>query len=93
MVHTKDTLVDVLRAELLLQKSDANAAISLIISYIDKLPVGDKLVLRGFGTFERKHVTRTHNINPKTKEPMGTLSYTTIQFKRSKQLRSPSSRG
>jgi len=76
-----------IREDLQLHKAEVDAVISVIINYINDLPINDKLVLRGLGTFTRKHILRKNSKNPKTGELMPPVEYTTIKFKSSKSLR------
>jgi len=87
MVHTRQMLNKKIREDLQLHKSEVDAVIGTVIHYINDLPLNDKLVLRGLGTFTRKHILIPNNVNPRTGEPMPMINYTTVKFKSSKSLR------
>ena len=48
--------------------------------------MGDKVEIRGFGTFSKKHVKPRKFVNPKTKEVSYLGETETIHFKPSRKL-------
>ncbi|WP_428087163.1 HU family DNA-binding protein [Candidatus Thioglobus sp.] len=52
-----------------LSKADVKTAVDLILKRISKsIALGDRVEIRGFGAFSRKHRKARQGINPKTSE-------------------------
>lgn len=51
------------------------------------LQYGDKIQIRGFGTFEKRHRVERNGYNPSTGERMPFDAYDTVTFVPSKELR------
>lgn len=80
---TKAEIVDKVSAEAGITKSQADNALGAFTKAVDGLVVGDKLVLRGFGTFRR--VTRKEKVgrNPKTGKQLTVPEKDVLRFKES----------
>lgn len=52
-----------------------------------QLQYGDKVQIRGFGTFEKRHRVERNGYNPTTGERMPFDAYDTVTFVPSKELR------
>ena len=59
---------------------------SIIESIVDSVAFDEKVELRGFGTFSKKHIRPRKFINPKTKEISYLGETATMHFKPSKSL-------
>jgi len=65
-----------------LKKSEAIKIVNDIIDIIkDDVTKGEKIIIKGFGTFSLVEVKSRTVIPPTTKEPMKTKPYKTIKFK------------
>lgn len=93
MTHTKLEISSAIKIALGVTTNESDLALKTVIEYIASIPVGDRVEIRGFGTFERKNVTGENKHNPKTGEPVVFTPYSTLRFKPSKLLKSPSIRG
>ena len=59
---------------------------SILESIVDAVAFGDKVEIRGFGTFSKKYIRPRKFINPKTKEVSYLGETATMHFKPSKSL-------
>lgn len=67
--------------------SDATAVVDTIIeSMIDAVANGDRIEIRGFGTFQPRPRATKVGYNPVTGQPMYLPASTTILFKPSREL-------
>tara|TARA_B100000530_G_scaffold204924_1_gene130734 strand:+ start:1469 stop:1762 length:294 start_codon:yes stop_codon:yes gene_type:complete len=70
-----------------LSSNQVKLSIDLLINHIvESVAMGDKVEIRGFGTFSKKHVRPRKFVNPKTKEVSFLGETETIHFKPSKKL-------
>ncbi len=70
-----------------LSSNQVKLSIDLLINQIvESVAMGDKVEIRGFGTFSKKHVRPRKFVNPKTKEVSFLGETETIHFKPSKKL-------
>ena len=70
-----------------LNKSQISLAIdSILESIVDAVALDDKVEIRGFGTFSKKHIRPRKFINPRTKEVSYLGETATMHFKPSKSL-------
>ena len=70
-----------------LNKSQISSAIdSILESIVDAVALDDKVEIRGFGTFSKKHIRPRKFINPRTKEVSYLGETATMHFKPSKSL-------
>ena len=70
-----------------LSKSQISIAIDTIIdSIVEAVAFDQKVEIRGFGTFSKKHIRPRKFINPKTKEISYLGETSTMHFKPSKSL-------
>ena len=70
-----------------LSKSQISLAIdSILESIVDAVGLDDKVEIRGFGTFSKKHIRPRKFINPRTKEISYLGETATMHFKPSKSL-------
>ena len=70
-----------------LSKPQISIAIDTIIeSIIEAVAFDNKVEIRGFGTFSKKHIRPRKFINPKTKEVSYLGETSTMHFKPSKSL-------
>ena len=70
-----------------LSSNQVKLSIDLLINQIVELvAMGDKVEIRGFGTFSKKYVSPRKFVNPKTKEVSFLGETETIHFKPSKKL-------
>ena len=70
-----------------LSSNQVKLSIDLLINQIvGSVAMGDKVEIRGFGTFSKKHVSPRKFVNPKTKEVSYLGETETIHFKPSKKL-------
>ena len=68
---TKAELVDTLAATLQLPKHQTDTVVNLFLQCItDALRAGDKVELRGFGSFRLRHRQPRTSRNPKTGDPV-----------------------
>lgn len=86
-VHTRASIALAIRDKTGITKEESEEAVVTMCSYVSSIPLGDKLELRGFGTYSRKLVASNGKHNPATGAPVESKSYTTIGFKASKALR------
>ena len=71
-----------------ISKSQISLAIDSILDFIvDAVALDEKVEIRGFGTFSKKHIRPRKFINPKTKEVSYLGETTTMHFKASKLLK------
>jgi DNA-binding protein HU-beta len=65
----KADLVDELASKVNLPKSKTEAVLNAFMkTVVDQVKKGDKVLLVGFGTFERKERKATTGVNPQTKQ-------------------------
>lgn len=70
-----------------LNKDDISKAIDVIThSIIEAVALENKVEIRGFGTFSKKHIRPRKFVNPKTKQVSYLGETSTIHFKASKSL-------
>ena len=70
-----------------LSSNQVKLAIDLLINQIvESVAMGEKVEIRGFGTFSKKYVSPRKFVNPKTKEVSFLGETETIHFKPSKKL-------
>ena len=70
-----------------ISKNQIKLSIDLIINQIvETVAMDEKVEIRGFGTFSKKHVRPRKFVNPKTKEVSYLGETETIHFKPSKKL-------
>ena len=70
-----------------LSNNQVKLSIDLLINQIvESVAMGDKVEIRGFGTFSKKHVKPRKFVNPKTKEVSYLGETETIHFKPSRKL-------
>ena len=70
-----------------LTKSQISDAIDLILeSIVEAVALGEKVEIRGFGTFSKKYIRPRRFINPKTKKITYLGETATMHFKPSKAL-------
>ena len=70
-----------------LSSNQVKLSIDLLINQIvGSVAMGDKVEIRGFGTFSKKYVRPRKFVNPKTKEVSYLGETETIHFKPSKKL-------
>ncbi len=70
-----------------LSSNQVKLSIDLLINQIvGSVAMGDKVEIRGFGTFSKKYVSPRKFVNPKTKEVSYLGETETIHFKPSKKL-------
>ena len=70
-----------------LPKNEISEAVDIILeSIIEAVALGDKVEIRGFGTFSKKLIRPRKFINPKTKEVSYLGETSTMHFKPSKTL-------
>lgn len=82
---TKKELIDKLADENTISKKETAALVDNFISTIDRLPIGEKLALKGFGTFAWIKKPATTARNPKTGESVDVPEKNVLRFKASKQ--------
>ena len=88
MNYNRQTLTKELTEVLGFTLRDSKLAVDLICDFIVNMTGGDRLELRGLGTFTRRDVTATARRNPHTGEINDHIEpYTTIRFKPSKKIR------
>lgn len=83
---TKSDLIDKVAAKGK-SKAEAEAAVNDVLQSITELTQrdGDKLIIRGFGTFERKHRAGHTGRNPRTGEEVQIAGSSRLTFKASKK--------
>lgn len=83
---TKTDLVDKIVQSTGCSKADAERQIDAVVGGIKALTTGvkEKLVIRGFGTFERKYRAGHTGRNPQTGEPIEIAGSERLTFKASK---------
>tara|TARA_B100000925_G_scaffold251181_1_gene202766 strand:- start:2181 stop:2474 length:294 start_codon:yes stop_codon:yes gene_type:complete len=70
-----------------LSSNQVKLSIDLLINQIvESVAMGEKVEIRGFGTFSKKYVSPRKFVNPKTKEVSFLGETETIHFKPSKKL-------
>ena len=70
-----------------LSSNQVKLSIDLLINQIvESVAMGDKVEIRGFGTFSKRYVSPRKFVNPKTKEVSFLGETETIHFKPSKKL-------
>jgi integration host factor subunit beta len=85
---TKADLIDEVAAASELTKRDSEVVVSTFFGAImDALHQGDKVELRGFGTFKLRHRKARTGRNPKTGEAVHVPAKVVPYFKAGKELR------
>jgi len=70
-----------------MRTSDAAAVLDAVSdSMIDSIANGNRIEIRGFGTFQPRHRATKVGYNPVTGQPMNLPANTTILFKPSREL-------
>lgn len=78
---------DLVESTLVVADLDRDDIIFEVLDFISKLKEGDRLEIRGFGSFVRKRSTTVNRRNPYNGQSVGAGTFTTIRFKPSKMLR------
>ena len=81
---SKADLIDAVAAKADCGRHAAQAMIDTVLGEIAGLAVGQKLILRGFGTFETKTRAARTGRNPQTGLPIEIPASTTLTFKAAK---------
>ncbi len=85
---TKADLVERVAKEAELTKKDAEQLVEIIFdSIIDSLNEGEKIELRGFGSFRVRHRNERNGRNPKTGEAVSIPAKRVAYFKPGKELK------
>lgn len=85
---TKADLVDDVANAAELTKKDAERLVEIVFeSIIDSLNQGEKIELRGFGSFRVRKRGARHGRNPKTGEPVNIPAKQVPYFKAGKELK------
>lgn len=85
---TKADLVDRVAAAADLTKKDSEIVVSTFFdSIVESLRRGEKVELRGFGSFRLRHRKARTGRNPKTGEPVEVPAKVVAYFKPGKELR------
>ena len=85
---TKAELVDVLSARINLTKKDSERIVNIVLgSIINSLAEGDKVELRGFGSFRTRKRNSRDGRNPKTGESVPVPTKNIPFFKAGKDLK------
>lgn len=85
---TKADLIDEVAAASELTKRDSEVVVSTFFgAIVDALNQGDKVELRGFGTFKLRHRKARTGRNPKTGESVHVPAKVVPYFKAGKELR------
>ncbi|MEM9166543.1 MAG: HU family DNA-binding protein [Planctomycetota bacterium] len=78
----KGELIDHVAGEMESTKAEAARAVDAVFAAITRgVQTNDKVVVTGFGTFQKKHRAERQGINPATKQPMTIPASTTCGFK------------
>jgi len=79
---SKERLIDRMAVDHGMTKRDAELAIARVCASIKAATdAGEKITLRGFGVFERKHVPDRVARNPRTMEPITIAAHEKLKFK------------
>jgi integration host factor subunit beta len=85
---TKADLVELVAEEAEMTKKDVEQLIEIIFeSIVDSLNKGEKIELRGFGSFRVRHRNARKGRNPKTGEPVDIPAKRVAYFKPGKDLK------
>jgi integration host factor subunit beta len=85
---TKADLVDEVSRSSDLSKKDAEIIVQTVLdSIVDSLKAGDKVELRGFGSFRLRERAPRHGRNPKTGEKVQVAAKRVPYFKPGKELK------
>ena len=85
---TKADLIDEITQHAWLPRRDAELIVETIFaSIVDSLRAGDKIEIRGFGSFRIRQREARMGRNPKTGEPVAVKARRVPYFKPSKELR------
>jgi DNA-binding protein HU-beta len=88
MSKTKSDLIEAVSAEADISKAAAGKAVDALIGGITSaLKAGEKVEVRGFGTFERVETAARTGRNPKTGEPVEIPAGSRVKFKAGKDLK------
>lgn len=78
----KGELIEHVASELESSKAEATRAVEAVFAAITRgVQTQDKVVVTGFGTFQKKQRAARQGINPATKQPMTIPASTTCSFK------------
>ena len=85
---TKSEVIDLLaRKQSHLSSKDVEWAVKIILEKMsDALATGNRIEVRGFGSFSLHHRGRRKGRNPKTGEKVNTPEKKTIHFKMAKEM-------
>ena len=83
---SKALLIGALAQSQSISKADAEGQIDNVVSAIQHATQndGDKIIIRGFGTFQRKHVAAKAGRNPATGESIQIAARSVLKFKAAK---------
>ncbi len=85
---TKADLVEIVAQQADMTKKDVEQLIEIIFdSIVDSLNNGEKIELRGFGSFRVRHRNARKGRNPKTGEPVDIPAKRVAYFKPGKDLK------
>lgn len=88
MIMNKNELVEKVAASSGLTKSQADGAVSAVVEALtEALKAGDKVTLKGFGTFEVRSRNARMGRNPRTNETMEIKASKAPAFKASSTLK------
>lgn len=80
----KAELISEIAEKVNMSKKDTEAVVEEVFSTIkDKVSVGEKIAIAGFGSFEKKHREASKRRNPKTQEPVDVPATDVPHFKAS----------
>ena len=87
MIVNKSDIINLVSDKNSLSLADTEYSIKKIIDYMSSnLYLGDRIEIRGFGTFSKKYIRPRKFINPRTKEVSYLGETATMHFKPSKSL-------
>jgi integration host factor subunit beta len=85
---TKSQLIDIVAARAGLTRKNAEEVVSTIFAAMaEALIRGDRIEIRGFGSFKTKHYAPYMGRNPKTAEPIDVAAKVLPVFKVGRELR------
>lgn len=81
---SKTDLINALAQKHEVSKATAEIWVNTVLDTIGDLAIGQKLILRGFGTFEVKHKPAGTARNPRTGVPVEVAARSVLTFKAAK---------
>ena len=91
---TKSQLIEKVAQRLGLAKEDAKTLVNLVFDSLEQALVrGERIEVRGFGSFEVRHYGAYEGRNPKTGEPVPVAPKRLPYFKAGKEIRERINRG